>query len=67
MAIGFSERFDFSPIIGWELDQVTIDMYHVMFLFDGGLGLLNVADQFSLRTLGGAVSSSTKSMEIGRP
>jgi hypothetical protein len=32
MAIGFSSRFDFSPIVGWELYQVTIDKYHVTFL-----------------------------------
>ena len=47
MAIGFSDRFDFHPIIGWQLDQVTIDKYHVMFWFENGLALLNVADRFS--------------------
>jgi hypothetical protein len=34
MAIGFSDRFDFSPVIGWELYQVTIDKYHLMFWFE---------------------------------
>jgi hypothetical protein len=34
MAIGFTQRFDFSPIIGWELYQVTIDKYHMMFWFE---------------------------------
>jgi hypothetical protein len=47
MAIGFSDRFDFSPIVGWELYQVTIDKYHVMFWFEDGTCLLNVADRFS--------------------
>jgi hypothetical protein len=47
MAIGFSDRFDFSAILGWELYQVTIDKYHVMFFFEDGHALLNVADRFS--------------------
>jgi hypothetical protein len=56
MAIGFSDRFDFNPIVGWELYQVTIDKYHVMFWFEGGLALLNVADRFSFKSIDGAVS-----------
>ncbi len=55
MAIGFSERFDFRPIIGWELDQVKIDKYHVMFFFENEHALLNVADRFSFRSADNAV------------
>jgi hypothetical protein len=56
MAIGFSNRFDFRPIIGWELHQITIDKYHVMFWFENGHALLNVADRFSLKSFDEAVS-----------
>lgn len=56
MAIGFSENFDFSPIIGWELDQVTLDKYHVMFWFENGHSLLNVADRFSFHSADGTIS-----------
>ena len=55
MAIGFSERFDFSPIKGWELYQVTIDKYHVMFFFENGHALLNVADSFSFCSADGSI------------
>lgn len=55
MAIGFTQRFDFSPIIGWELYQVTIDKYHVMFWFEDERALLNVADRFSFTSSDGAV------------
>ena len=58
MAIGFTDRFDFSPIIGWELYQVTIDRYHVMFWFEGDRALLNVADRFSLKSLDGLLNFS---------
>ncbi len=56
MAIGFSERFDFGPIIGWELCQVTIDKYHVMFWFEDENALLNVADRFSFRSSDGVIN-----------
>jgi hypothetical protein len=56
MAIGFSDRFDFSPIVGWELSQVTIDKYHVMFWFEGESCLLNVADRFSFTSADKTVS-----------
>ena len=56
MAIGFSDRFDFSPIIGWELYQVTIDKYHVMFWFENENCLLNVADRFSFTSADKTVS-----------
>ena len=55
MAIGFSDRFDFSPIIGWELYQVTINKYHIMFWFENGHALLNVADRFSFQSSEGSV------------
>jgi hypothetical protein len=55
MAIGFSDRIDFSSIVGWELYQVTIDKYHVMFWFQNGYALLNVADSFSFRSANGSV------------
>ena len=55
MAIGFSNRFDFRPIIGWELYQVTIDKYHVMFWFENERALLNIADRFSFRTSDGLI------------
>jgi hypothetical protein len=56
MAIGFTQRFDFGPIIGWELYQVTIDKYHIMFWFENEHALLNVADRFSFRSSDGAVN-----------
>jgi hypothetical protein len=56
MAIGFSDRFDFGPIVGWELYQVTIDKYHVMFWFENEHCLLNVADRFSFMSADQAVS-----------
>ena len=55
MAAGFSNRFDFRPIIGWELYQVTIDKYHVMFWFENEHALLNIADRFSLKTCDGSI------------
>ena len=48
MAIGFSDRFDFAKILGWELYRVTIDKYHVMFWFENERALLNIADRFAL-------------------
>jgi hypothetical protein len=56
MAIGFSSRFDFSPIIGWELYQVTIDKYHLMFWFEDERALLNVADRCSFKSSDGTVA-----------
>jgi hypothetical protein len=47
MALGFHADQDFSPVIGWELYQVTLDKYHVMFYFEGGCQLLNIANGFS--------------------
>jgi hypothetical protein len=56
MTIGFSDRFDFGPVVGWELYQVTIDKYHVMFWFENEHCLLNVADRFSFMSADKAVS-----------
>ncbi|MDR3644837.1 MAG: hypothetical protein P4M02_07180, partial [Clostridia bacterium] len=56
MAIGFSDRFDFKPIIGWELYQVTIDKYHVMFWFENEYALLNIAGRFSFKSANETVS-----------
>lgn len=72
MAIGFTQRFDFSPIIGWELYQVTIDKYHIMFWFENDHALLNVADRFSFRSADGAVDflyeiyGTQKSLNVDR-
>jgi hypothetical protein len=72
MAIGFSNRFDFSPLIGWELDHVTIDKYHLMFWFENGNALLNVADRCSFKSSDGTVTfsyeiyGSNKSLNIDR-
>ena len=32
MVLGFNESDDFSPVVGWELYEVTLNKYHVMFL-----------------------------------
>lgn len=56
MAKGFSNKLDFLPLIGWELHQVTIDKFHVMFLFNNGWNLLNVANAFSHRSKTGGIS-----------
>lgn len=47
--MGFDSRFDFGRTIGWELDHVTIDKFHLMFWFVQGDAkcLLNVADRMS--------------------
>ena len=50
MALGFRDDTIFKPLIGWELYQVTIDKYHVMFYFNNGWALLNVAYKFALKS-----------------
>ena len=55
MAIGFGNHFDFRPIVGWELYQVTIDKYHIMFWFENGHALLNIADRFSFKSADGQI------------
>ena len=72
MAIGFSNRFDFTPIVGWELYQVTIDKYHLMFWFENKHALLNVADRCSFKSADGTVNfsyeiyGSDKSLNVDR-
>jgi hypothetical protein len=72
MAIGFSNRFDFSPIVGWELYQVTVDKYHLMFWFENERALLNVADRCSFKSADGTVNfsyeiyGSHKSLNVDR-
>ncbi len=56
MALGFKTSADFSPVVGWELYQVTLDKYHVMFFFENGWQLLNVAHSFSHRSADDRVS-----------
>lgn len=56
MVSGFQSSDDFRPVIGWELYQVTLDKYHVMFHFENGWQLLNVANAFSYRSADGSVS-----------
>jgi hypothetical protein len=58
MAYGFRPDQDFSSVVGWCLEQVTIDMYHVMFHFNSGWALLNIASSFSYRSAGGDVQYS---------
>lgn len=55
MVAGFRNAADFEPIIGWELYQVTLDKWHVMFFFQNGAQLLNVAYAFSHRSHDGSV------------
>lgn len=47
MVAGFQDAGDFDPVVGWELYQITLDKYHVMFFFENGWQLLNVAHRFS--------------------
>jgi hypothetical protein len=53
---GFRSAEDFRPVVGWELCEVTLDKYHVMFLFENGWQLLNVAHAFSYRSADGSVA-----------
>lgn len=55
MVTGFRNANDFTPVVGWELYQVTLDKYHVMFFFENGWQLLNVAHRFSHRSSDGQV------------
>jgi hypothetical protein len=55
MVSGFRSAEDFRPVVGWELYQVTLDKYHVMFFFENGWQLLNVAYAFSYRSADGSV------------
>jgi hypothetical protein len=72
MTLGFTARYDYRPIVGWELYQVTIDKYHVMFWFQNGHALLNVANKLSYRSADGAINysydiyGSQKSLNVDR-
>jgi len=72
MVSGFHDAEQFRPVLGWELYQVTLDKYHVMFFFENGWQLLNVAHAFSYRSVDGAVAytyeteGSCKSIEVDR-
>ena len=55
MVIGFENAEDFGPVVGWELYRVTLDKYHVMFYFQNGWQLLNVAHSFSHKSADGSV------------
>lgn len=50
MVAKFKTAAEFKPVIGWELYQVTLDKWHVMFLFNNGWNLLNVAAALTHRT-----------------
>lgn len=72
MVSGFRSADDFRPVIGWELYQVTLDKYHVMFFFENGWQLLNVAHAFSYRSSDGSVvytyeiNGLNKAIEVDR-
>jgi hypothetical protein len=54
MTLGFSspERLQKlkDELLGWGLYQITIDKYHVMFWFESGHCLMNVAYRFEFRS-----------------
>ncbi len=60
MTRGFTDVTEFEPVIGWELYQVTLDKYHVMFWFKNGHALLNIADSFSYRSKDGRINFTYK-------
>ena len=58
MALGFSSVARVQKLrdelLTWKLHQVAIDKYHVMFWFENGHCLLNVAYRFGFRSADGA-------------
>jgi hypothetical protein len=72
MVLGFKNAKAFGPVVGWELYQVTFDKYHVMFFFENGWQLLNIAHSFSHYSSDGQVNytyelyGSAKKSEIDR-
>jgi len=72
MVSGFRSAENFRPVVGWELFQITLDKYHVMFFFENGWKLLNVAHAFSYRSVDGSVDYTFeiygphKSIEVDR-
>ncbi len=59
MVAGFDKAEDFAPVVRWELYQVTLDKYHVMFYFQNGWQLLDVAYSFSHSSADGSVNYTT--------
>jgi hypothetical protein len=59
MTLGFSKaerlRKLQQELVTWELYQVEIDKYHLMFWFENGHCLLNVAYRFGFRSADGSV------------
>ena len=72
MVSGFQSSDDFGAVLGWELYQVTLDKFHVMFFFEGGQQLLNVAHSFSHLSADGTINytyelyGSRKAIEVDR-
>lgn len=58
MGLGFDDSLGLERVVGWELDEVAINKYHVTFWFEAedSTGLLNVADRFSYRSTDGQTS-----------
>ena len=50
MVSKFRSAKDFEPVIGWKLYQITLDKWNLMFLFNNGWNLLNVAAALSHKT-----------------
>lgn len=55
MAIGFCKAEKFRSLCGWELSEVSINKWHVVFRFNEGHALLDVADKLSFRASDGSV------------
>jgi hypothetical protein len=53
-------------LLTWTLEQVTVDLYHVMFWFEGGHALANVAYRFETRAPGGSARTYDVQAEGGR-
>lgn len=72
MVLGFNPSGEYEKVAGWELYQVTLDKYHVMFLFQNGHALLNIADRFSYRAADDSVAytyeiyGAAKSLNVDR-
>lgn len=67
MVDGFHDVRDFKPVIGWELYQITLDKLHVMFYFEDGWQLLNVAYRFSHRSQDGTINYTCDVADYGQP
>lgn len=56
MALGFSRATDLQSILGWSLYQLTIDKFNLMFWFNDGHDLLNVAYKCSYCSVDGSLA-----------